>query len=131
MVGLEDTPRSTCIAPPLTPPVIKHQNLHYPCFTLSLWRGKQLQQLVLPVQKTVMDDSSKTPVKYTDGVKEDSKAVEAAPSAQESAEVSGNCLWRTRRLIPARYRNELVQLFKLAGPVVRRSTVTRVLYVYF
>lgn len=77
-----------------------------------------------------MDDSSKTAVKYTDGVKEDSKAVEAAP-AQESAEGSGSCLWRTKRLIPARYRNELVQLFKLAGPVVRRTTVTRVLYVYF
>ncbi|XP_036969968.1 multidrug and toxin extrusion protein 1-like [Acanthopagrus latus] len=65
-----------------------------------------------------MDGHDKNPVKYTEGVKEDSKAGEATPSVQGSVEGCGSCLERTRRLIPPEYRNELLQLLKLAGPVV-------------
>ncbi|XP_051241998.1 multidrug and toxin extrusion protein 1-like [Dicentrarchus labrax] len=64
-----------------------------------------------------MDGSGKTPVKYAEGVKEDLKAAEAASSAQ------GSCLGRMRGFIPQEYRNELVQLLKLAGPVVISQTM--------
>lgn len=74
---------------------------------------------------SVMDGPDKNPVKYTEGVKEDSKAGEATSSVQGSGEGCGSCRERTRRLIPPEYRNELVQLLKLAGPVVRHSAVSR------
>ncbi|XP_074521634.1 multidrug and toxin extrusion protein 1-like [Halichoeres trimaculatus] len=63
-----------------------------------------------------MDGSDKSHIKHTAGMKEDLKAVEAASSVHSSGE--GSCLKRVKSLIPPVYRNELVQLFKLAGPVV-------------
>ncbi|XP_034544773.1 multidrug and toxin extrusion protein 1-like isoform X2 [Notolabrus celidotus] len=51
-------------------------------------------------------------------MKEDMKAVEAASSIQSSSEGCCSCLKRMKSLIPPVYRNELVQLFRLAGPVV-------------
>lgn len=63
-----------------------------------------------------MENSGNAPIKNTDGVKEDFKAVEAASSAQGSGEGWGS---RLKNILPPEYRNELVQLFKLAGPVVR------------
>lgn len=63
-----------------------------------------------------MDGSSKTPIKSSEVVKEDLKASEA--SVHGSGEAPGSCLKRVRDFIPLDYRNELVQLFKLAGPVV-------------
>lgn len=59
---------------------------------------------------TIMDGSSKT-------VKEDSKHGEAA--VHGPGETRGSWLKRVSGCIPQVYRNELVQLFKLAGPVVR------------
>ncbi|XP_041838392.1 multidrug and toxin extrusion protein 1-like [Melanotaenia boesemani] len=67
---------------------------------------------------TVMDGSGKTKVSYSEKVKVDMKSGEAAPCVQDSGEGWGSCLKRIRGLIPPEYRNELVQLFKLAGPVV-------------
>ncbi|XP_041789745.1 multidrug and toxin extrusion protein 1-like [Chelmon rostratus] len=65
-----------------------------------------------------MDASSKTPVKCTEGLKEDLKAGEAASSARGSGGGCGSCLRRMMSYIPPEYWNELVQLFKLAGPVI-------------
>uniref|UniRef100_A0A3Q3EHS3 Multidrug and toxin extrusion protein n=1 Tax=Labrus bergylta TaxID=56723 RepID=A0A3Q3EHS3_9LABR len=62
--------------------------------------------------------SDKTQMKQTAETKEDVKACEEASSVQSSTEDYGSCLKRTRGFIPPVYRNELVQLFKLAGPVV-------------
>uniref|UniRef100_A0A672YCP3 Multidrug and toxin extrusion protein n=1 Tax=Sphaeramia orbicularis TaxID=375764 RepID=A0A672YCP3_9TELE len=45
------------------------------------------------------------------------KSVEVASPAQDEAEGYGSCL-KIRNLIPIVYRNELLQLFRLAGPVV-------------
>lgn len=64
-----------------------------------------------------MEGSDKSHIKQTAGTKEDFKAVEAASSVHSSSE--GSCLRRMKGLIPPVYRNELLQLFKLAGPVVR------------
>lgn len=44
------------------------------------------------------------------------KAAEAAPCVQDTG--CGSCLKRIRTSIPLHYRNETVQLLKLAGPVV-------------
>ncbi|KAM4751182.1 multidrug and toxin extrusion protein 1-like [Anableps anableps] len=60
-----------------------------------------------------MDGACKAAATHTEGVKVDLKAAEA-----ESAESCGCCLKSIRGCIPQKYRNELVQLFKLAGPVV-------------
>ncbi|XP_070783041.1 multidrug and toxin extrusion protein 1-like [Enoplosus armatus] len=54
-------------------------------------------------------DGPAPPTEHTTGANGALTAVEAAPSAQPE---------RTRRFIPPEYRNELVQLLKLAGPVV-------------
>lgn len=61
----------------------------------------------------VTDGSDKTYEKHAE-VK-----VEAAPAGQEAAEGSSSCTGRIRRLIPSEYWEELEQLLKLAGPVVR------------
>lgn len=61
-----------------------------------------------------MDGPGKAAVTHTEGAKVDLKAAEA-----DSAEGWGSCLKRIRGSIPQKYRHELVQLFKLAGPVVR------------
>ncbi|KAA8594475.1 hypothetical protein FQN60_011610 [Etheostoma spectabile] len=63
-----------------------------------------------------MDGSIKTPIKYSDGVKEDLKVGKTASSVQGSEDSRGSCLKRC--FIPPDYRHELVQLFKLAGPVI-------------
>ncbi|MEQ2216859.1 hypothetical protein XENOCAPTIV_023864 [Xenoophorus captivus] len=60
-----------------------------------------------------MDGAGKAAGANTDGVKEDLKAAEA-----DSTEGWGSCLRRIRDSVPQKYRNELAQLFKLAGPVV-------------
>ncbi|XP_041641533.1 multidrug and toxin extrusion protein 1-like [Cheilinus undulatus] len=64
-----------------------------------------------------MDGSYKTQMKHTEEIREDMKAAEADTSSQSSPGCC-SCLKSTRGLIPPVYRNELVQLFKLAGPVV-------------
>ncbi|XP_022595713.1 multidrug and toxin extrusion protein 1-like [Seriola dumerili] len=61
-----------------------------------------------------MDASGKTPIKYSEGPKEDLKAGEAASPAQGGS----SCLKSMRGCIPPEYQLELVQLFQLAGPVV-------------
>ncbi|XP_068178792.1 multidrug and toxin extrusion protein 1-like isoform X2 [Antennarius striatus] len=60
-----------------------------------------------------MAAAGKEAVNHTEGVK---NGLEAGPSPQGSGE--GSCLGRMKRLIPEIYRNELVELFKLAGPVI-------------
>lgn len=63
-----------------------------------------------------MDGPGKAAATHTEGVKVDLKAAEADP-----AEGCGSCLKRIRDFVPQKYQNELAQLFKLAGPVVRLS----------
>ncbi|XP_054460579.1 multidrug and toxin extrusion protein 1-like [Anoplopoma fimbria] len=65
-----------------------------------------------------MDVSSKTPIKYSEGVKEDLKADEAARGVQGSGECWETCVKNIRGFISPDSKRELVQLFKLAGPVV-------------
>ncbi|GAA6228584.1 multidrug and toxin extrusion protein 1-like [Lates japonicus] len=65
-----------------------------------------------------MDGSGKTPIKYTEGVRENLKAGEATSRVEGSGKYWGSCLRSVRGWIPPEYRHELVQLFKLAGPVV-------------
>lgn len=69
-----------------------------------------------------MADSCKVQVKYIEGVKEELKTME--PVASDEDESCCSCQGSTRRLIPAIYRKELRELFKLAGPVVRASTLS-------
>ncbi|XP_008285983.1 multidrug and toxin extrusion protein 1-like [Stegastes partitus] len=59
-----------------------------------------------------MDASAKT----ADGAKEDLKAAEAGE--RDSAGAGGRCLSRISGCVPLRYRTELQELLKLAGPVV-------------
>lgn len=68
-----------------------------------------------------MDGSGKTPIKYTEGVRENLKAGEATSRVEGSDKYWGSCLRSVRGWIPPEYRHELVQLFKLAGPVVSLS----------
>ncbi|XP_069023599.1 multidrug and toxin extrusion protein 1-like [Embiotoca jacksoni] len=65
-----------------------------------------------------MDASGKTPVKYTEGVRGDLTAGETDSRAQGCGGRWGSCTRSLRGFIPPDYRKELVQLFKLAGPVV-------------
>ncbi|XP_039652245.1 multidrug and toxin extrusion protein 1-like [Perca fluviatilis] len=65
-----------------------------------------------------MDSSIKAPIKYSAGVEGDSKVGKAAASVQGSGDSRGSCLKNMRCFIPPDYRHELVQLFKLAGPVI-------------
>ncbi|XP_015243669.1 PREDICTED: multidrug and toxin extrusion protein 1 [Cyprinodon variegatus] len=60
-----------------------------------------------------MDDLNKAAVTQTEGVKVDLKAAKA-----DTSEGLGSCPRTTRCSLPQKYRDELVQLFKLAGPVV-------------
>uniref|UniRef100_A0A3Q3KPF2 Multidrug and toxin extrusion protein n=1 Tax=Monopterus albus TaxID=43700 RepID=A0A3Q3KPF2_MONAL len=73
-----------------------------------------------------MGDSGKTPVKGAEGVRKDLRAREGASFAPCAGEDWGSCLKRMRSVscIPSEYRNELVQLLKLAGPVVISQTMT-------
>ncbi|KAK5866530.1 hypothetical protein PBY51_020716 [Eleginops maclovinus] len=65
-----------------------------------------------------MDGSNKTPVKYSESMKEDLKPEEAAASVPGSVGCWGSCLKCVRRFIPPDFQHELLQLCKLAGPVV-------------
>ncbi|KAM7393655.1 hypothetical protein PAMP_020512 [Pampus punctatissimus] len=65
----------------------------------------------------MMDGSGKTPIKYSEGLKEDIKAAEAS-NVHGSGETRGSWLKRLGGFNRQEYRNEVVQLFKLAGPVV-------------
>lgn len=65
---------------------------------------------------SIMDSSGEKTGKCTEAVKEDLKESAAAACAQSSR---GCCHICVPRFIPSVYRNELVQLSKLAGPVVR------------
>ncbi|XP_068444940.1 multidrug and toxin extrusion protein 1-like [Clinocottus analis] len=58
-----------------------------------------------------MDACSKTPVEYSKEKKESVKA-------EDARSVQGSCVQKARGLIPPEYRHELLQLVKLAGPVV-------------
>ncbi|CAI5679141.1 unnamed protein product [Oreochromis niloticus] len=62
-----------------------------------------------------MDTSVKRAGKCTEEVKDDLKEAAAASSAQSSCCCCQKCV---PGFVPTNYRNELVQLFKLAGPVV-------------
>uniref|UniRef100_A0A3B4F2X7 Multidrug and toxin extrusion protein n=1 Tax=Pundamilia nyererei TaxID=303518 RepID=A0A3B4F2X7_9CICH len=64
---------------------------------------------------SIMDSSGEKTGKCTEAVKEDLKEGAAAACAQSSR---GCCQKCVPRFIPSVYRNELVQLSKLAGPVV-------------
>uniref|UniRef100_A0A3P8PIL0 Multidrug and toxin extrusion protein n=1 Tax=Astatotilapia calliptera TaxID=8154 RepID=A0A3P8PIL0_ASTCA len=64
---------------------------------------------------SIMDSSGEKTGKCTEAVKEDLKESAAAACAQSSR---GCCHICVPRFIPSVYRNELVQLSKLAGPVV-------------
>ncbi|MEQ2234578.1 hypothetical protein ILYODFUR_033031 [Ilyodon furcidens] len=74
---------------------------------------RQSRVRTLAESRSAMDGAGKAAGANTDGVKEDLKAAEA-----DSTEGWGSCLRRIRGSVPQKYRNELVQLFKLAGPVV-------------
>lgn len=119
-VGFRD--ETTCVTPPLARARVVKHGLYSPRVTLSLLKGKAVTQST--VVHSAMDAEGKTPVKSSEGMKEDLKAVESASSAQGSGGGCGSCLKRMVRFIPLEYRNELVQLFKLAGPVVRSTTTT-------
>uniref|UniRef100_A0A3B3UIB0 Multidrug and toxin extrusion protein n=1 Tax=Poecilia latipinna TaxID=48699 RepID=A0A3B3UIB0_9TELE len=60
-----------------------------------------------------MDGPGKAAATHTEGVKVDLKAAEADPAGG-----CGCSLKRIRDSVPQKYRNELAELFKLAGPVV-------------
>uniref|UniRef100_A0A669DLG0 Multidrug and toxin extrusion protein n=1 Tax=Oreochromis niloticus TaxID=8128 RepID=A0A669DLG0_ORENI len=63
----------------------------------------------------IMDTSVKRAGKCTEEAKDDLKEAAAASSAQSSCCCCQKCV---PGFVPTNYRNELVQLFKLAGPVV-------------
>ncbi|XP_040043366.2 multidrug and toxin extrusion protein 1 [Gasterosteus aculeatus] len=65
-----------------------------------------------------MEASARAPVGYSEGVKEGLKADEAARSSRGCGGAWDGCLKKMLNFIPPDYRKELVQLFKLAGPVV-------------
>ncbi|XP_068590805.1 multidrug and toxin extrusion protein 1-like isoform X1 [Cebidichthys violaceus] len=65
-----------------------------------------------------MDVSSKTQSQYSGGVREDVKADEAARCVQGPRGGWDCCLKKLRDFVPPEYRRELVQLAKLAGPVI-------------
>ncbi|XP_031140414.1 multidrug and toxin extrusion protein 1-like isoform X3 [Sander lucioperca] len=65
-----------------------------------------------------MDSSIKAPIKYSKGVEGDSKVGKADASVQGSGDSRGSCLKNMSCFIPPDYRHELVQLLKLAGPVI-------------
>ncbi|XP_043970991.1 multidrug and toxin extrusion protein 1-like isoform X1 [Gambusia affinis] len=60
-----------------------------------------------------MDGPGKAAATHAEGVKVDLKGAEADP-----AEGCGFCLKKIRHSVPQKYRDELEQLFKLAGPVI-------------
>ncbi|XP_049900233.1 multidrug and toxin extrusion protein 1-like [Epinephelus moara] len=60
-----------------------------------------------------MDGSTKTPVKNCEGLREDLKAGESASPGCWGSGMKNMC-----GFIPPDYRHELVQLFRLAGPVI-------------
>ncbi|RVE76354.1 hypothetical protein OJAV_G00009470 [Oryzias javanicus] len=71
-----------------------------------------------PEAAAVMEGSGKTPKTHPDGPAGDMKSAEAGSGARDSGKSRGSCLERMRGLIPEEYRNELIHLFRLAGPVV-------------
>ncbi|KAK2815640.1 hypothetical protein Q5P01_026107 [Channa striata] len=68
-----------------------------------------------------MEGLDKAPFPCLDAAKGDGKAAEAAADAPGAAQRCGSCL---RRLFPAQYWEELVQLFGLAGPVILSQAMT-------
>lgn len=70
-----------------------------------------------------MDSSCKPVEKSTEGGMENRKAVEPSGKLEAAA---GCCSCPARsRVLPPEYRNELRELFKLAGPVVSSCPVVR------
>ncbi|XP_024145077.1 multidrug and toxin extrusion protein 1 isoform X2 [Oryzias melastigma] len=65
-----------------------------------------------------MEGSGKTPKTHPDGPAVDMKSAEADSGAQDCGKSRGSCRERMRGLIPEEYRNELIHLFRLAGPVI-------------
>ncbi|KAL6110613.1 slc47a2 [Pungitius sinensis] len=65
-----------------------------------------------------MEASARTPIEYTEGLREDLKAAEAARPARGCGDAWAGCLKKMIDFIPPDYREEMVQLVKLAGPVV-------------
>ncbi|XP_037328646.2 multidrug and toxin extrusion protein 1-like [Pungitius pungitius] len=65
-----------------------------------------------------MEAPARTPIEYFEGVREDLKAGEAARPARGCGDAWGGCLKKMIDFIPPDYRKEMVQLVKLAGPVV-------------
>lgn len=132
--GLQRRPKTTARGRWLVPRVLRGARAssdsarcsQTPKNVLTLTGGEAVREMSR--ESAVMDDSCKTQIKYTEGVKEDLKAVEAASSAQNSAEGCGSCPGNMWRFIPPVYRTELVELFKLAGPVVRPSCVINVFF---
>ena len=71
-----------------------------------------------------MDATAATHVKKTGKVEEDSQEGKVAAHVEGSGEAWGSCPQRMRGFITPEYRHELVQLCKLAGPVVRLKQLT-------
>ncbi|KAM8879768.1 multidrug and toxin extrusion protein 1-like isoform 2-T2 [Spinachia spinachia] len=65
-----------------------------------------------------MEASARTPIEYFEGPKEDLKAEEAARPAWGCRDAWDGCWRKTIDVMPPNYRQELLQLVKLAGPVV-------------
>lgn len=63
-----------------------------------------------------MDSSCKPVEKYTEGVVENGKALEPSGEQEASEGCRSSPAWC--KALPPEYRNELRELFKLAGPVV-------------
>lgn len=74
-----------------------------------------------------MDSSCKPVEKSTEGGMENRKAVEPSGKLEAAAAAAGCCSCCPARswVLPPEYRNELRELFKLAGPVVSSCPVVR------
>lgn len=116
-VGFRDTVGSTCATPPLTLSV-RVKTLYHLISLLPLNRHQSGDITC----RCVMAASGKT--SHAEAMKEDLKAAEAVSPVQGSGGGCDSCPGIVGRLIPPVYRNELVQLFTLAGPVVRRRLLT-------
>lgn len=107
--------QSTCVTRALAPPLALKPHKLKACGRKTKRRDPVKPSTTSRMGAVVMDGSDKTYEKHAEALKEDVK-VEAAPAGQEPTEGSCSCM---RRLIPPEYWEELRELLKLAGPVVR------------
>lgn len=110
--------QSTCVTRALAPPLAFKPHKLKACGRKTKRRDPVKASTACGMGAVVMDGSDKTYEKHAELQKEYVKD-EAAPAGQEPAGGSCSCTGRIRRLIPPEYWEELGQLLKLAGPVVR------------